>query len=832
MNKTFKKVLSVVLSLAMIATSITVYNATAKADENVEITVSESPAYMIDATWSHPDVEYTSQAVYLNESDNVVEDEDHYAAASNGHCWTQQGGIITHADTVSKTKDGSVMTEAGGTFVITVVYYDADGTVVARGTSEPITIAEKPANTDLGLKHAPHADSAQTKITYLEWTPITGAAKYEIYDGDELIHTENNGAGTWTQFAITLNKEYNITVKAIDADGNEIEITNNTVTAIVEGTEDPTDPIEDVPPTFDDVDTTAWTKLDDKNGKQSTIYSMNTASYEEIITSTDLTGVFTPHSQTSYHGGTCGLADDAAALTVFANGITNAAAVWVNGTKYANGSDKFYSRNDSQEIALDLFTEEINYVAIVNTDGSKVMKFAVKMEAESDPTDNTVDISNWVEFTAKGAHKDDVKGKYYMNQVAYDTYVNTAIWGVVAVASETDYHGDAANCLIPGTAVTFGANGTTLGNAAAVWINGVKYGSATTQTHLRGDSVEISVDGLKEGVNYIAVVGAKATVTFAIKYVDDESETTPTVKPETPVGLGYAGNDDLPFYFSWGAMDADSFNFYVNGTLVDSVTGYAYNVGEKAAQLFPESGTYEIGVTAVVNGVESDMGTYSWEYTKAPAATYTVTVDGVEAATVEEGKTYTLGNAKYGYYSDGKMYKAGTDYTVTADVEFTSVTEDNLKVTAANGAGIRLTDPSGIRFQATIEADDTILASDVISEGTIITAKDIYDNNGSTLTLDSAYEKAVIPNSGWYNNQTGTYCGSLVNMSKSNYVREFLAVAYVTINYADGSATTIYSNMTGVRSVQSVAQAIIDKNDLAKFTAEQQALIAAFVTVN
>ncbi|MFQ9515703.1 MAG: hypothetical protein ACLRZ9_07720 [Eubacterium sp.] len=215
-----------------------------------------------------------------------------------------------------------------------------------------------------------------------------------------------------------------------------------------------------------------------------------------------------------------------------------------------------------------------------------------------------------------------------------------------------------------------------------------------------------------------------------------------------------------------------------------------------------------------------------------PGTTYKVTVDGVEAATVEEGKTYTLGNAKYGYYSDGKMYKAGTDYTVTADVEFTSVTEDNLKVTAANGAGIRLTDPSGIRFQATIEADDTILASDVISEGTIITAKDIYDNNGSTLTLDSAYEKAVIPNSGWYNNQTGTYCGSLVNMTSPNYVREFIAVAYVTVNYADGSATTIYSNMTGARSVQGVAQAIIDKNDLAKFTADQQVLIAGFATVN
>ena len=40
MNKTFKKVLSVALSLAMVLTSITVYNTTTKADGEVEVTAS------------------------------------------------------------------------------------------------------------------------------------------------------------------------------------------------------------------------------------------------------------------------------------------------------------------------------------------------------------------------------------------------------------------------------------------------------------------------------------------------------------------------------------------------------------------------------------------------------------------------------------------------------------------------------------------------------------------------------------------------------------------------------------------------------------------------
>lgn len=186
------------------------------------------------------------------------------------------------------------------------------------------------------------------------------------------------------------------------------------------------------------------------------------------------------------------------------------------------------------------------------------------------------------------------------------------------------------------------------------------------------------------------------------------------------------------------------------------------------------------------------------------------TIDGTEVE-VKDGKV-TLGDAQYGYYCNGKMYKAGSEVEVTEDMAFTSVKE--LNITMAPGAGIRYIGDSGLRFQAKITSDNmNAVASDAITEGTLITTSDIY-SDGKNGELDLTYEpKLNIVNSGWFNNQTGVYCGSVCKIAESNYKREFVARAYVTINYADGTSDTFYSNnMAPSRSIQKVAQLLIEDN--------------------
>lgn len=166
-----------------------------------------------------------------------------------------------------------------------------------------------------------------------------------------------------------------------------------------------------------------------------------------------------------------------------------------------------------------------------------------------------------------------------------------------------------------------------------------------------------------------------------------------------------------------------------------------------------------------------------------------------------------MGDAAYGYFCDGKMYAPNSEVTVEADMAFTSVKE--LSVSMANGAGIRYIGTAGIRFQSSIVSDNMdAVASDAITEGTLITASDIYEAKGTDLTLTSDYTKLDVVNSGWYKNNTGTYCGSICNVVESNYIRNFTARAYVTINYVNSDAVTVYSDMGPVRSISQVATAV------------------------
>ena len=88
---------------------------------------------------------------------------------------------------------------------------------------------EKLTNTDLNLK----VERYETGKAYLGWSIIGGAEKYEVYNADtnELMKTANNGTDKWTDVAIKQGVTYNLVVKAIDENGEEIAITNNTTTA-------------------------------------------------------------------------------------------------------------------------------------------------------------------------------------------------------------------------------------------------------------------------------------------------------------------------------------------------------------------------------------------------------------------------------------------------------------------------------------------------------------------------------------------------------------------------------------------------------------------------
>lgn len=212
-------------------------------------------------------------------------------------------------------------------------------------------------------------------------------------------------------------------------------------------------------------------------------------------------------------------------------------------------------------------------------------------------------------------------------------------------------------------------------------------------------------------------------------------------------------------------------------------------------------------------------------------AEHKVVLNGTTETTVADGATYELGDAKYGYYSDGKVYAPNSEITVNDDIYLTAISDVSLKL--ANAAAIRIDagqeKPGGIRFKTEVSATTASRANEqkvknVICEnaGTLITVNDVL--KGATLDLAKKDDLgknfcADVVNTGWYRETNDTYCASLINIVPANYTRFFNARAYANIPYENADATTVYSEdgagegYTGTvsKSIQGIASIIQKK---------------------
>lgn len=815
--KRMKKVLSIVLSLAMILTSITVYNTkTAKADDadsatpvGVEVTASVVNN-MINASWSQPDVEFASLAYFINYADdNIKLDSAHWAKAANGWCWTAVNPTEkrTEISSVTKSNDNSIKVLEGGTFVITVQYLDAEGNVVATGISNAVT-TEKLTNTDLNLK----VERYETGKAYLGWSIIGGAEKYEVYNADtnELMKTANNGTDKWTDVAIKQGVTYNLVVKAIDENGEEIAITNNTTTAYQANT----------------------------NMSLAVSYNGNVATLKW----TEITNV----SKYKVYDGD----DEIAELDA-------------NVKEYVMSD---LVENVEHNITIKAFDEAGNEITITNN--TKTVVYSTTSKA---PTEHTkADFSNslWTTLSTKAGTVDNT---YSINS---DNTLSTGVWyGIYAPHSKAAYHGERTACILSDDAASFTFQQR---NVTSAWINGNEYANPSNALNCQGDCTEISTEYLNAGINVITLVLSDGTyITFGIKVaeplgVDATAEATQdTIDPSTVT--------------EWKKMNGTTANgskVYKDSSVTTSTNGSldgCYEAGKmpnwnlteiiKAKDVF---GVVRGGTdTVIIDGVEyinakdvrstkvyigNDCIYVDSTLLDAPAGEtqyhmitltggtaltfilkvvgpekkneYTVTVDN-KATTVEEGENnYTFGSAEYGYFdvNNNVIYKSGTTITVTENMKFTSI--NTLSIKATKGVGIRFADPSGLRFKATITTDNkTALNSDAITEGFLITTNDIYTENGfngKVLTVENKPEDGKK----WFNNEEGTYCGSVVNIV--DYTRKFVAKAYVTINYVNADAVTLESDVVGYKSISGVANYIIDNGFIDKYDEKAQALINKF----
>lgn len=385
-----------------------------------------------------------------------------------------------------------------------------------------------------------------------------------------------------------------------------------------------------------------------------------------------------------------------------------------------------------------------------------------------------------------------------------------------------------------------------------------------------GADVEIAKTSFKEGYNKLVVTDfyEKESVTIYFKVEKEEETTTKPYKDGEVLVNDSNVTKEVPAYengYYWQNEYNNAPVNYVKGKkyvaevvvsstaakkiklvfqrvniwdFVDANSGYEAEIAAgnkvKITYVFEATQETDNGNFDIYLGSVADATTLVFEskklttYNEVPAgvqtgvevvsapATYTVTVDGTPTS-VTEGSTYTFGDNAQGYYdtTNSVAYASGETITVNSNITVTSI---NLNVAMQKGASVRLATPTGLRFQTVITSGNDIAVSDILNKdfvttGTLITTFDLFSANGNVLDKDSKYTNLDIANSGWYNDEVGKFCGSIIKIKTGNYEKKFVGVGYATITYHNGDKYSIYADVNetdNARSIYYVANAVKD----------------------
>ena len=218
-----------------------------------------------------------------------------------------------------------------------------------------------------------------------------------------------------------------------------------------------------------------------------------------------------------------------------------------------------------------------------------------------------------------------------------------------------------------------------------------------------------------DGSGQPATTKVSVTTTVAPVATTVAPVTTPSVPGQdvdesikAPEGLVWAGNTDLPYYFAWAKADGiDSYNVYVDGTLVANVVDGSVNLNESV--FTKGSGEYAIGIAAVKGNKTSVITSIKYTYagsgqpatTKAPEPSTAKPTDVTVAPTapgqdVDESIQAPVGlvwagNADLPYYFawapvvDVDSYNVYVDGVYATNVGASSVNLDKAVFTKGSG---------------------------------------------------------------------------------------------------------------------------------------------------
>lgn len=297
----------------------------------------------------------------------------------------------------------------------------------------------------------------------------------------------------------------------------------------------------------------------------------------------------------------------------------------------------------------------------------------------------------------------------------------------------------------------------------------------------------------------------------------------------------YTGSSSVIYYLqNVGGIEVkagDSVVVAIAGTTNVWVTGnFTGSVVNDGTTVQTFSGTSaKTTVDAIFEGTNTD---YSVGYTQLHTTiTSNLTVKDTDDNTLKTVKTTkTVGTYVYylpelsrpgkvfvGYVSsEGGLYPAG--YAYQYDQNDTSLTFTAVFIDFAmfNSASVRMAEPTGLRFSTQIDSTQykyltdnnaTVQLGTLIAKASDITTDGVVDY--SLLTKECNVKKLNVVSTVQKTAQNGytQFNAAVVELSEGLYSADFVARAYMTVTYADGSTQTVYAIVDdNARSVAGVAE--------------------------
>ncbi|WP_347993191.1 hypothetical protein [uncultured Eubacterium sp.] len=488
-------------------------------------------------------------------------------------------------------------------------------------------------------------------------------------------------------------------------------------------------------------------------------------------------------------------------MNVTWHGVYPDATLEINGVKVEEGAEGVQAYA-SAEIHVNAKTwinnNAYNVVKVTSKDETQYVTFIVATGNKVDTsTEESTELQKPVAPTGLVANINDLKTNYTIafanvaTATSYrfyldDKYVKDITNGGIVTIEELN--------LEVGKTYTFGVSAVNAAGESAISTVSVTVPSKETETTTGSEETTETLDPstIKD---WTEVTNSNKTMLY---YIANKASDKVSVKPEMH-------GDNLYAAFTLAAKFK---SVELNGETIKPREGADIEIPKT-------SFSKEYNKLVVTNYYGSETVTIYFKVVSATEKTkYKVTVDGTPTE-VEEGSTYTFGDNAQGYYdkTNSVAYASGEKITVNSDITVTSI---KLNVAMQKGASVRLATPTGLRFQTVITSGNDIAASDILNKdfvttGTLITTFDLFSANGNVLNKDSKYTNLDIANSGWYNDEVGKFCGSIIKIKTGNYEKKFVGVGYATITYHNGDKYSIYADVNetdNARSIYYVANAV------------------------